>query len=67
MSTAVRQVDSTILDLRLALLNPKLRGERRTLIEGELEALRLARIGVRVKGQRSYLRRLGLLEPRRLR
>jgi hypothetical protein len=59
-----RRLDSTILDLRLALANPSVRSERRTLLEAELDALRLARIGVRCRGQRSYLKRLGVAPPR---
>jgi hypothetical protein len=59
-----RRVNSAILDLRIALANPAVSGERRTLLRDELLALRLARIGVPVRGQRSYLNRLGIAPPR---
>jgi hypothetical protein len=48
-------LDSTILDLRLALRNPAVYGKRRELLRAELFALRLARIGVHAKGQRLLL------------
>jgi hypothetical protein len=53
-------LDSTILDLRLALRNPAVQGERRELLRDELTALRCAKVGVHAKGQRSYMRRLGI-------
>jgi hypothetical protein len=61
----VRRLDGAILDLRVALLNPAVCGERRVLLQGELIALRCARLGVTCRGQASYLRRLGLAPPRR--
>jgi hypothetical protein len=60
-----RRVDSAVLDVRLALANPAVRGKRRELLNAELLALRLARVGVTCRGQRSYLRRLGLHPNRR--
>jgi hypothetical protein len=60
----VRRVDGAVLDLRLALSNPKVHGERRRLLQVELDLLRLARVGVRCRGQRSYLQqRLGIAPP----
>jgi hypothetical protein len=58
-------VDRAILDLRVLRLSPALRGERREAVEAELEALRLARLGVRVKGQAAYLARCGVVSGRR--
>jgi hypothetical protein len=60
-----RRLNGTILDLRLALANPSVVGDRRALLRAELEALRLARIGLHCRGQRSYLARIGLAPPRR--
>jgi hypothetical protein len=57
---AAARVGSGIIDLRLLLLDGRLRGERRRAIEAELESLRLARVGVRAPGQRSYLARHGV-------
>jgi len=54
------RVDRQVLDLRLALLDTRLRGEQRAWVEDELQALRLARVGVRAPGQVAYLRRLGI-------
>ena len=61
-----QRLDRTINDVRLALLNENVRGERRTLLQDELDALRLVRVGVRRKGQLSYLRRIRLAPPRRV-
>ena len=58
-----RRVNGAIIDLRLALANPRVGGERRVILEDELLALRCARIGVRCRGQRSILRRLGVEPP----
>jgi hypothetical protein len=55
-----RRVNHGINDLRLLLLNPELRGERRQMIESELESLRLARAGVHVRGQTGVLARHGV-------
>jgi hypothetical protein len=60
-----QRLNGTILDLRLALRNPAVHGHRRELLRDELLALRLAKVGVYAKGQRSYLRRLGLAPPTR--
>jgi hypothetical protein len=62
MTSAERaqRLNGTILDLRLALTNPQVQGERRQLLRDELVALRCARLGVTCRGQRSILRRLGL-------
>jgi hypothetical protein len=45
----------------LALTNPNGLGERRSLLKAELDALRLARVGGRCRGQRGYLWRLALV------
>jgi hypothetical protein len=58
-----RRLDGAILDVRLALLNPAVRGERRVLLQDELDALRLLKVGVRRRGQVSILRRLGVEPP----
>jgi hypothetical protein len=54
-----RQLDSEILSLRLALLDP-MPPERRALVAAELEDLRLARVGVHTPRIRIRLDRLGL-------
>jgi hypothetical protein len=64
-SERVRRLDAAVNDVRLALVNPNVQGERRKLLRDELVALRCARIGVRCPGQASYVRRLGLAPPRR--
>jgi hypothetical protein len=61
----VRRLDAAVNDVRLALMNPAVCGERRVLLQGELLALRCARLGVKVRGQHSYLRRLGIVPSRR--
>lgn len=58
-----QRLNGTILDVRLALANPNVVGKPRALLQDELDALRLVRVGVRRKGQMSYLRRLGLALP----
>jgi hypothetical protein len=55
-----QRLNGTILDIRLALRNPAVYGKRRELLRDELDALRLARVGVDCRGQASYLRRLGI-------
>ena len=59
------RLDRQLLDLRVLLRNPRLTDERRRSVEVELEALRLARIGVRVKDQVAYLRRAGVVPANR--
>jgi hypothetical protein len=53
-------LNCAINDVRRALLNPAVRGERRVMLRDELDALRLVRVGIRRPGQRAYLRMLGL-------
>lgn len=62
-----QKLDGAILDLRLALRHPNVHGDRRVLLQDELLALRCVRLGIRVRGQRSYLRRLGIAPSRRTR
>jgi hypothetical protein len=57
---AAARVRSGIIDLRLLLRDPRLRGERRRAIQTELETLRLAVVGVRTKDTRAVLLRHGV-------
>jgi chloramphenicol 3-O-phosphotransferase len=57
---ALQRIDRGILDLRIALALGDATGERREALVDELEALRLARVGVHAPGQRDYLRRCGV-------
>ena len=57
---ALRRIGRGILDLRIMLVNPRPTGERRAAVADELEALRLARIGVHRNGQHEILRRHGV-------
>jgi hypothetical protein len=57
---ALRRIDEGILDARILLVTGRLDDECRAALVDELEALRLARIGVHCKGQREYLQRHGI-------
>jgi hypothetical protein len=62
---AAARVNRAVLDLRLSLLDAGLRGERRQLVEDELQALRLARVGIATPSTVGYLRKLGITRDRR--
>jgi hypothetical protein len=57
---AASRLTSYLLDLRLLLRSAQVVGQRRRDIEHELEVLRLARAGVRMKDSRAVLARAGV-------
>jgi hypothetical protein len=57
---ALRRIDRGILDLRILLVTGRVGGERRQLLEQELQTLRLARQGIHAPGQREVLARVGV-------
>jgi hypothetical protein len=57
---ALQRIERGILDCRILLQTGRLDGERRALLTDELEALKLARVGVHRKGQAEILRRHGV-------
>jgi hypothetical protein len=59
-----RRLTIGINNMRLAVLDKRLQGERRKAAEEELLALRLARAGVFTKNQRAYLARHGVYRRR---
>jgi hypothetical protein len=61
------RVASAVLDLRLALRDERLRGERRQWIEADLQTVRLARAGIRTRHSASILARYGVTRTGRRR